>query len=131
MIFNDPLFLLFIPLFFFCLLAFKIKGTKQNFLIISSTKAFKNNFDLKSFIVSRIHYLRIIIFVLVCIAAARPQFVIEQEKQHYGIAIMLVMDCSSTMLAEDLTLSATGVTALVDKSKKKHSNRLDNLKAIA
>jgi Ca-activated chloride channel family protein len=63
---------------------------------------------------------------------ARPQVAEETSARREGIAIMLVIDCSSTMLAEDLQLGSLGLVKLVEEAgPQRRLNRLDAVKKVA
>lgn len=106
MIFRDPLILLLIliilpPLIYF---HFRRKGTNQ--VVFSSLEIVKN---LKPSFFQRYRHILIILrsmaIILLVIALARPQYGNEQTKvSTEGIDIVLAVDVSGSMLAEDFTL---------------------------
>lgn len=106
MIFRDPLILLLIliilpPLIYF---HFRHKGTNQ--VVFPSLEIVKN---LKPSFFQRYRHILIILrsmaIILLVIALARPQYGNEQTKvSTEGIDIVLAVDVSGSMLAEDFTL---------------------------
>jgi len=140
MIFKDPWILLLLPLvlavFFF---------TKKNYnkpgFIFPSDEAIKNfRESLRIKLIQKLVYLRGACIVLVIIAMARPMLRGEAEIRREGIGIVLAIDCSSTMLAEDINLKLTekldllgkGFKASDDKiAKAKRINRMDASREVA
>ncbi len=69
---------------------------------------------------------------MVIIALARPQSTEGERIRREGIAMVIAIDCSSTMLAEDLQLGALGLAPLVwEYSEVKRLNRIDAVKQVA
>jgi Ca-activated chloride channel family protein len=116
MSFQDPLFLLLIPLILagaYILRRRKIKAS----LIFSTDRLFKQvRPSLKVFLSKNIYLLRIIALMVIAVALARPQSPLEESKiKTEGIDIVLALDVSTSMLAEDFTL---------------HGKRVNRLKAV-
>lgn len=132
MIFKTSAFLIVIPIFlviFF--LARKIFPERAILFptgeIIKSLKG-----SLKIWFSRKLIYIRAAAIVMVILALARPQSTEGERIRREGIAIMLTIDCSSTMLAEDLQLGALGLAPLVERySETEHLNRLDAVKKVA
>ena len=116
LIFYNPEFLwllIFIP--FFILWEYKNRKSKQSYLKISSTKGFSHK-SLKIKFIPILNILRYLAIIMLILAIARPQIidVSTQTKTSRGIDIVIAVDISSSMLAQDLK-----------------PNRLDALKLVA
>ena len=116
LIFYNPEFLwllIFIP--FFILWEYKNRKSKQSYLKISSTKGFSHK-SLKIKFIPILNILRYLAIIMLILAMARPQIidVSTKTKTSRGIDIVIAVDISSSMLAQDLK-----------------PNRLDALKLVA
>jgi len=118
MFFRNPLILLLLPLVIFLIYADKksknpgLRFSSEEFLNILKP-------SLKVKLSRNIIFLRIAAGLLIVFALMRPQSPIEETKvQTEGIDIVLAIDCSSSMLAEDFTL------------RGKRVNRLDIVKDV-
>tara|TARA_B100000963_G_scaffold120150_1_gene104749 strand:- start:172 stop:1173 length:1002 start_codon:yes stop_codon:yes gene_type:complete len=116
LIFYNPEFLwllIFIP--FFILWEYKNRKSKHSYLKISSTKGFSHK-SLKIKFIPILNILRYLAIIMLILAIARPQIidVSTQTKTSRGIDIVIAVDISSSMLAQDLK-----------------PNRLDALKSVA
>ena len=118
MSFKDLIFLSFLPITF--LVAFYIKMTKTPGLRFSSIellKDLKSSFKLR--LARNVIFMRTAAACLIILALARPQLPIESSKmKSEGIDIVLAIDCSTTMLAEDFVLNGA------------RRNRLDVVKSV-
>ncbi|MCD6137870.1 MAG: VWA domain-containing protein [Deltaproteobacteria bacterium] len=119
MSFRDPLFLLLIPLVLagaYYLRNRKIKAS----LTFPTDRILKQVRPSPKVLFSKnIYLLRIIALCLIAAALARPQFPLEESRiQTEGIDIVLALDVSTSMLAEDFTLQG------------KRVNRLDAVKDV-
>ncbi|MCD6093565.1 MAG: VWA domain-containing protein [Candidatus Omnitrophica bacterium] len=119
MTFQDPLLLLLIPLVLvggYCLRKRKIKAN----LAFSTDRLLKGvKPSLKVLLSKNVYLLRIIALCLIAVALARPQEPLEESKiETEGIDIVLALDVSTSMLAEDFTL------------RGKRVNRLDAVKDV-
>lgn len=111
--FNDPLILIFIllvPLY----LWYKLGRSKEGAILFSSIEQIKK---IKPSLTIKIRHiplwLRSFAFVLVIVSLARPQKGIEHTKvPTEGIDIVLALDVSTSMLAEDFTLNGKRVNRL-------------------
>ena len=116
LIFYNPEFLwllIFIP--FFILWEYKNRKSKQSYLKISSTEGFSHK-SLKIKFIPILNILRYLAIIMLILAMARPQIidVSTKTKTSRGIDIVIAVDISSSMLAQDLK-----------------PNRLDALKLVA
>ena len=116
LIFYNPEFLwllIFIP--FFILWEYKNRKSKHSYLKISSTKGFSHK-SLKIKVIPILNIFRYLAIIMLILAIARPQIidVSTQTKTSRGIDIVIAVDISSSMLAQDLK-----------------PNRLDALKSVA
>ncbi len=94
------LLLLLIPLFIFW--QWYKRGQEYPELKVSSLDAFKGKNSLTGKLRPLLRWLKIAAFALLVIALARPQDTLEEEKINAdGIDIVMVMDISGSMLAED------------------------------
>ena len=119
MSFQNPLLLLLIPLVLvggYCLRKRKIKAN----LAFSTDRLLKGvKPSLKVLLSKNVYLLRIIALCLIAVALARPQEPLEESKiETEGIDIVLALDVSTSMLAEDFTL------------RGKRVNRLDAVKDV-
>jgi len=116
LIFYNPEFLwLLILIPFFILWEYKNRKSKHSYLKISSTKGFSHK-SLKIKVIPILNIFRYLAIIMLILAIARPQIidVSTQTKTSRGIDIVIAVDISSSMLAQDLK-----------------PNRLDALKSVA
>ena len=102
--FSNPEFLwLIIVVVFFVIINYKIKPLKNSKLSISSIDSFSKA-SLKITLYPFLDFLRYIALVLMILALARPQIIdiSTQTKKSRGIDIVIAVDVSSSMLAQDL-----------------------------
>ena len=99
---SSFLYLLIIPIII--LLWYLLKDKKlSSTLIFSDTKLLRNNITIKQKLRHVPYILKVIACILLIIAFARPQSTTEwQETTTEGIDIILAMDISGSMLAQDL-----------------------------
>jgi len=116
MFFEDAWILGFIPvILIFLLISTRLK--KRQGFIFSSDSVIKNlKGTVGIFFSSKIHYLKVISVLAVVFALARPMYVGQDRVRKEGIAIMIAIDCSSTMLARDLLLGLEDVVFLSGKA---------------
>ncbi len=126
MIFRNPWILLAIPLFL--LLFYFVRKDRGGFIFPTGEVVGKTKGGLKIFLVKNSVYLRAGCIVLVLIALARPQINMERDVKKEGIAIVLAIDCSSTMLAQDIKLSFQELAEI--GGGKKSSNILKRIDAV-
>lgn len=132
MIFKNPAFLIIIPVFL--LIFFLARKIYPERAILFPTDEVIRSLrgSLKIWLSRKLIYLRIAAIIMVVIALARPQSTEGERIRREGIAMVLAMDCSSTMLAEDLQLGALGLAPLVEEySEAKRLNRMDAVKQVA
>ncbi len=106
MILHNPFVLILIPV---VLLFFLYKQKKQvpesGFKFSSGELVGKLNVTLKLRLSQNLIYLRMLALILLIFALARPQSPVADSKiQSEGIDIVLAIDCSTSMLAEDFKL---------------------------
>ena len=116
MTFNNPEFLwllILLPVFFFW--SYKYNNLKHSSFRISSNKGFSFK-SIKIKILPILDILRYLAIIMLIIAISRPQIIdiSTQTKTSKGIDIVIAVDVSSSMLAQDLK-----------------PNRLDALKSVA
>lgn len=109
-----PLFLIAIPIIIGLAVFFKKKDIQTPGLRFSSgdfLKGLKSSLKVK--VSNNVIFLRAIALILIAIALARPQSALEQSNiEAEGIDIVLVLDVSTSMLAEDFTLNNKRVNRL-------------------
>lgn len=132
MIFRNPVFLILIPVFFIIL--FLVRKVYPERAILFPTgdivKSLKGS--ARTWFSRKLIYLRAAAVILAILALARPQLAGSEHFRKEGIAMMLTIDCSSTMLAEDMQLGALGLAPLVQTEReKKPLNRLEAVKEVA
>ncbi|RJR17250.1 MAG: VWA domain-containing protein [Nitrospiraceae bacterium] len=105
MIFQDPWILILIPVAAAVLL-FSIKGERQPALRFSTGSLLSGlKPTLKLRLLRGIIFLRILAVFLIIIAMARPQLMLQESRiETEGIDIVLAVDTSTSMLAEDFEL---------------------------
>lgn len=106
MIFKNPWILLLIPLTISIYFIAQKRNLKAN-IRFSSQELLKNiKPTWKIFLAENLFYLRLIVIILFVLALARPQIALkETEIETEGINIILAIDCSGSMLAEDFILN--------------------------
>ena len=133
MIFKNPLLLFIIPLYIAVFFYLKRRFSETSFLFPSGAivSSLKGSFRLA--LSKNIYMLRMLSVILIVTALSRPQITEEKKIRKEGIGIVLAIDASSTMLAEDIQLSQTGLDRLVKRAheSKKRLNRLDAVKDVA
>ncbi len=105
MIFKDPWILLLLPFVVFLLYTFNRKKSPSA-IMFSSKELVKNVKPTARIIMAKnLAYLRMAAVVLFFLALARPQSISEETKVFSeGIDIVLALDSSGSMLAEDFTI---------------------------
>jgi Ca-activated chloride channel family protein len=140
MMFKDPWILVLLPVILAALFLKRRNYIRSGFVFPSdeAIKVFGASFKLAA--VRDLVYLRLASIALVIIALARPMAVDPSEVKKEGIGIVLAIDCSSTMLAEDINLKLTEQLALMghglrasdtELAKAKRKNRIDAAREIA
>jgi len=120
MIFRDPWFLALIPVVTGIILLTARKKWSASIRFPSETLLTGIRDSYKTKALRNIHLLRILAAILVCLALARPQSVVEEIKvASEGIDIVLVLDASTSMLAEDF------------KSGDRRVSRIDAVKEVS
>ncbi|OGX53002.1 MAG: aerotolerance regulator BatA, partial [Omnitrophica WOR_2 bacterium RIFOXYC2_FULL_43_9] len=119
MFFHNPLFLLFIPFAVTVILYSRAASLSSGlkFSTLRLVEGVKASFKLKA--AGNLFLLRALSVSLIILALARPQSPIAESKiESEGIEIVLALDCSTSMLAEDFTLTG------------RRQNRLEVIKAV-
>ncbi len=105
MIFKDPWVLLFLPLIIF--LAYLLQKRDASSSVRFSSGELVKNFQptLKLRLARNIVYLRVAAIILLLLALAGPRLLLEETKiESEGVDIVLAVDCSTSMLAEDFKI---------------------------
>jgi len=121
---NYWAFLLFIFIPFYIYFYFK---NKNNSIIFNKTNFFENKLTLKIIIYKILFPVRIIILSLLIFSIARPQVTNEKQEQIIkGIDLVLSIDLSKSMLAQDLNPNRISVAKEVISNfiKKQKDNRI-------
>jgi len=120
MILHNPLVLILIPIIVLLFLHKKKKWRVESAFKFSSGELvgkLKDSFKLK--LSQQLIFLRLLVIALLILALARPQSPIADSKIHSeGIDIVLAIDCSTSMLAEDFKLGG------------QRQNRLEVVKSV-
>ncbi|NQT23630.1 MAG: VWA domain-containing protein [Candidatus Omnitrophica bacterium] len=131
MIFKNPFFLLLVPIFFAFFLIKRKRSGEGSVLFPSDEVISHFKESIKIRMARVLIYLRVASVVLVIIALSRPQIAMESKIKKESIGIMLAIDCSSTMLAEDLMLGSTGLGPLAKRDSESGLNRIDVVREVA
>ncbi|HNX91455.1 MAG TPA: VWA domain-containing protein, partial [Candidatus Omnitrophota bacterium] len=135
MTFRDPIYLLLVIIYLAIVLIREKLSSRDRPAVLfpdHSTVDAINHTSLRVFLASKLHYLPSFAVIMLLIGMARPQMPLDIQIEKEGIAIVLVVDCSSTMLAEDMSHKATRIKRLDDTSdSKKDLSRLDAVKEVA
>lgn len=133
MTFKDPLALAIAPLFIALFIFLRARYPGRSFFFPSDDIVKSLGSSIKAWMADKLVYLRVLAAIMVIIALARPQVSGETTKRSEGIAIVLAIDCSSTMLAEDLQLGSLGMVKLIEDpaDKTKRVNRIDAVRDVA
>ena len=131
MIFREPWLLVLLPIFLAGFLYMRFKGEGPGFLFPSDDliKTFRGG--IKIWMVRRVIYLRAAGIALVILALARPQINREAEIKKEGIAIVLAIDCSSTMAVDDLRLSFEDLAGKRVGDDSRQMRRIDAVRQVA
>lgn len=124
--FNNPEFLwLAVILFIIILIDYKLKNVKNLSFKISSIKSFSNK-SLKVKFFPLLNVLRFTALFMLIVALARPQIidVSIQTKKSRGIDIVIAVDVSSSMLAQDL--KPNRLEALKEVAKEFVNDRIND-----
>jgi len=132
MVFQHAWVLVLIPVCVIALCLIRLRSGDTTFLF-PDAKPLKNiSGGPKIWLSRRLWYFKLAALVLILTALARPRLSLDTSARHEGIAIVLSIDCSSTMLAEDLNIGAQGLTPLVSRADdQKHVNRMNAVKKVA
>lgn len=134
MTFRHPLILVLIPLAVMWFIWLKRRRVDPAFIFPTDEDIKSLGYSLRAWAAGKTVYLRLAAIALLLVALARPQITDESIMRKEGIAMELVIDCSSTMLAEDLQLGRFGLEEnIVDygAKKEKRLNRIDAVKEVA
>jgi len=105
MLFKDAWLLLALPLVIILVDFLKRRDSVSSIRFSSAELIKKARPTLRLTLSKRIIYLRVVTIVLLVLALARPRISLEETKiETEGIDIVLAIDCSSSMLAEDFKL---------------------------
>ena len=135
LIFKDPWMLLVIPLAAI-VLVFLCAGRRHDGFVFPTDKvvgSFKTN--LKLWLVGKTVYVRAAVIILVVLAMARPQAPREDVIKKEGIAVMMAIDVSSTMVADDIEfgfdeMARRGIV-LGKNTNARRMKRIDAAKEVA
>lgn len=108
MIFRNPLFLLLLPLAVFIIIYTQSKNLTSGFKFSSGELVQDLKPTFKVFLCQKIIYLRLAAVALIIVALARPQLPLSDSKiATEGVDIVLALDSSTSMLAEDFKINGT------------------------
>ncbi len=132
MTFKDPIFFILIPVLFFAYFLARKRHEKRA-IPFTDIRYFKScGKSWKVLWAENLPLLRLLALTLVVISLARPQAPVEESKiESEGIDIVLAVDVSGSMLAEDFTLNRKRANRLAvvkevikDFVKGRHSDRI-------
>ena len=132
MIFKNPWVLLFIPVVAFGAYFFKKRNAASSIKFSSGQIIKEISPTLKILFLNNIIYLRAIVIVFFILALARPRMPLGETRiDTEGIDIVLAVDCSGSMLAEDFKVDGKRKNRLEvvkevvkDFINKRHSDRI-------
>ena len=130
MIFKDPLVLAIVPVILIWFMWLRRRRSGPSFISCADDSVRFFGRSLKAWLAGKTDYLRLAALILIVIALARPQAADDLTKRKEGIAMMLSIDCSSTMLAEDLSLGKTGLLEFFEDAEAKRGERLNRIDAV-
>ena len=132
MFFKDVWVLIFIPILFILLLIRNRCQQRVGF-IFSSDEIIKGlKHTLRIFFIKKTYYLKVIALLFILLAMARPLSLGENRIKKEGIAMIIAIDCSSTMLARDLSMDLENMVFFSGKIEDyKNINRLNASLIIA
>ena len=107
MIFKDAWVLLFIPVVLLLVYWLKRRQPSSSLRFPSGDLIKGSRASLRLILAKRLFYSRAFVLVLMLLALARPRLPLEEAKvQTEGIDIVLALDCSGSMLAEDFKINS-------------------------
>ena len=130
MTFKYPLVLAIIPFVIIWFIWLRQKRVEPAFIFPDDDVIRSLRWSFRTWAAGKIIYLRLAVLVLLLIALARPQISEESTKRKEGIAMVLSIDCSSTMLAEDLQLGSSGLLENIEDYEAKKGKRLNRIDAV-
>jgi len=117
--FKDPWVLLFLPLIIFLTFLLRKRDTASSIRFSSVELLKQMRPTLKLRLAKGLSFLRMTVIILLLFALARPRFVLEETRiETEGIDIVLAIDTSTSMLAEDF------------KVGRMRQNRLEAVKKV-
>jgi Ca-activated chloride channel family protein len=132
MILRDSLYLLALPVLLLIVLILRKRYPQKAFLFPSSDNIGSLRPSFKVWLSRKLIYLRAGAIILLVFALARPMLSDMSDARKKGIAMVLCIDCSSTMLAEDLQLSPFEMLSLTyEPLKGKSMSRIDAAREVA
>lgn len=106
MIFHSPLFLISLPIVIFIIIYTRRKNLTSGFKFSAGELVQDLKPTFKIVLSQKIIYLRLVAAALIILALARPQSPVADSKIHAeGIDIVLALDSSTSMLAEDFKIN--------------------------
>ncbi len=131
MIFKSTLFLWLIP-FVVLLFIVKRKNVPGTGFVYPSEKLISGHkASLRLLLAWNLPFLRLASIILVALALARPEASSSEKVRKEGISIMLAVDCSSTMLSENIYMREKDLAGMPEPEGAKELTRLDAVKYVA
>jgi len=133
MIFKDPWLLVLLPLFFVLAVIKARKGARQGFFFPSNVVVKELKHSARIALYHGLYAVRVLCVVLVIAAIARPQISMGAKAKKEGIAVIVAIDSSSTMLAEDYKIGLADLVRLPKEETegKKRLSRIDAARNVA
>jgi Ca-activated chloride channel homolog len=131
MFFRDPQIIFLIPLILVLFLFMRIRERPRAFLFSSDRIVRGLRRTVRSVLSGKLVYLKIAALILFLIALARPHLGGDIIESRDAIAVMIAIDSSSSMLAEDLTIGSAGLARWQGMGGPGQLNRIDAVKMVA
>jgi Ca-activated chloride channel family protein len=132
MIFANAWALVLIPVFLIAYALIRMRRPESSFIFPTDDLLKGSGTSVRLILRRSLSIVRVACIVAMMIALARPQVTGESKTKKVGIAAILCLDCSSTMLAEDMQLGKFGLVKLMNEpTGEKRMNRLDAAKSVA
>ncbi len=128
--FDEPLFLVLVPVFLLVFF-FRMSSRGRSFIFPSNENIGYRGFSLKLRLTYVLPYITAAALVLGLIAMAGPKVSKIERERKSGIGIVLAVDCSSSMLADDLKVDYQTLVKEKIPSGTKSFRRIDAVKMVA
>ncbi len=131
MTFTDPLLLAFIPVFIALFIYMRMKRRDGAFIFPSRKTIKYSGNPIKIGLARKLPYLRAAGFVFILFAIAGPELKVEERVRKAGIGVVMAIDCSSSMLVDDLRIDLETLAREDLPRGTRSLTRLDGVKMVA